>query len=103
MVRRLARDLDIPGHIAGVPTVRDAHGLVLSSRNIYFSAEERRIAANLARVLRSIATALARDPTVIAREIARGLADNRDNPSTLGRGHLVAAQPRHAHSSRCES
>jgi pantoate--beta-alanine ligase len=74
VVRRLVRDLDIPVHIAGVPTERDADGLALSSRNIYFSAEERRIAANLARVLRTISMALARDPSAIAREIALGSA-----------------------------
>jgi pantoate--beta-alanine ligase len=74
VVRRLVRDLDIPVRVASVPTVRDADGLALSSRNIYLSAEERRIAGNLARVLRTIAMALARDPTAIAREIARGSA-----------------------------
>jgi pantoate--beta-alanine ligase len=73
-VRRLARDLDIPVRIACVPTVREADGLALSSRNVYLSAEERRIAPNLARVLRSISAALAQDPTAIAREIARGSA-----------------------------
>ena len=73
-VRRLARDLDIPVRIAGVPTVREADGLALSSRNVYLSAEECRIAPNLARVLRSIAAALAEDPTAIAREIAQGSA-----------------------------
>ena len=57
VVRRLARDLDIPVRIAGVPTVREADGLALSSRNVYLSAEERRVAPVLARVLRSIAAA----------------------------------------------
>ena len=72
VVRRLARDLDIPVHIAGVPTVREPDGLALSSRNVYLSAEERRIAPNLARVLRSIAAVLAQDPNAVAREIAHG-------------------------------
>jgi pantoate--beta-alanine ligase len=74
VVRRLARDLDIPVRIAGVPTVREADGLALSSRNVYLSAQERRIAPDLARVLRSIAAALTQDPTAVAREIARGSA-----------------------------
>jgi pantoate--beta-alanine ligase len=74
VVRRLARDLDIPVRIAGVPTVREVDGLALSSRNLYLSAQERRIAPDLARVLRSIAAALTQDPTVVAREIARGSA-----------------------------
>jgi pantoate--beta-alanine ligase len=74
VVRRLARDLDIPVRIACVPTEREPDGLALSSRNVYLSAEERRIAPNLARVLRSIAAALTQDPTTVAREIAHGSA-----------------------------
>ena len=78
VVRRLARDLDLPVRIAGVPTVREPDGLALSSRNVYLSAEERRIAPNLARVLRSVATALAIQPGDVARELARGVRELRE-------------------------
>lgn len=77
-VRRLVRDLDIPVHIAGIPTVREADGLALSSRNAYLSVEERRIAPNLVRVLRSVASAVAQQPGAVVEELARGLRELRD-------------------------
>lgn len=83
VVRRLARDLDIPVRIAGVPTVREADGLALSSRNVHLSAEERRIAPDLARVLLNIAAALAQDPAAVAREIEKGSAALRQAGFTV--------------------
>jgi pantoate--beta-alanine ligase len=55
VVRRLVRDLRLPTEIVGLPTVREADGLALSSRNAYLSDEERRLATTIARVMREAA------------------------------------------------
>ncbi|WP_270936453.1 pantoate--beta-alanine ligase [Falsiroseomonas oryzae] len=55
VVRRAARDLDIPVRILPVPTMREADGLALSSRNRFLSAEERAKAPLLYAALRRAA------------------------------------------------
>ncbi|WP_294570394.1 pantoate--beta-alanine ligase [uncultured Arthrobacter sp.] len=51
LVKRMVRDLNFPVDIVGVPTVRDADGLALSSRNRFLSAAEREAALVLQRAL----------------------------------------------------
>jgi pantoate--beta-alanine ligase len=73
VIRRVARDLDIPVAIEGVPTVRDSDGLALSSRNVYLTAEQRALAPTLYRTLQEMARRLEAGEAVAAVS-ADGLA-----------------------------
>ncbi|MER9618863.1 pantoate--beta-alanine ligase [Mesorhizobium sp. M0207] len=65
LVRRMARDLDIPITIVPCPTVREADGLALSSRNVRLSPAERTVAPELPSVLLETAERLARGSPVL--------------------------------------
>ena len=73
-IRRLAADLDLPVTIAGVPTVREADGLALSSRNAALTAAQRRIAPALAGVLAATGRRLADASESGADAVARARA-----------------------------
>ena len=77
VVTRMARDLDLPVKIVGVPTVREQDGLALSSRNAYLSASERAAAPTLHQVLEECARRIAH----ISRE------DGRQRPDVAREEH----------------
>jgi pantoate--beta-alanine ligase len=72
IIKRMADDLALPVRIVSVPTVRDADGLALSSRNVYLSKEERRAAVIIPRALdeaeRLVAQGLS-DPQVLEAKL----------------------------------
>jgi pantoate--beta-alanine ligase len=92
VIRRLVRDLNVPVQIRVVPTVRDADGLALSSRNVRLSPEERDRALGLPRALASAATAP--DPVAAARASLNGLEPEYVEVLNLGDATVLAAAVR---------
>ena len=70
VIRRMAKDLDLPVEIVGAPTVREQDGLARSSRNAYLSEDERVLAGRLNVVLADMARALADGSEALAAERA---------------------------------
>jgi pantoate--beta-alanine ligase len=74
IIRRMVRDLNLPVEIAEAPTVREADGLAMSSRNALLTPGERRQATCLRRALdraESLHRAGERDADLLAREMKK--------------------------------
>ncbi|UNZ17961.1 pantoate--beta-alanine ligase [Streptomyces sp. 891-h] len=77
LVRRMVRDLNFPVEIVAVPTVREADGLALSSRNRYLGDAERTSSLALSRALRAGEEAVPRGPGAVlgaARQVLEAAA-----------------------------
>ena len=73
VVRRMARDLDIPIDIEAVPTMREADGLAMSSRNRFLNVAERTTAPMLYQIIKDVARKIAADAP-ITQVLAEGEA-----------------------------
>ena len=82
IVRRMAADLSFPVEVVGCPIVREPDGLAMSSRNVYLTPEERKVAPVLQRALRLGAAAI-RTGTTDADEV-RTLMRSEVQAATLG-------------------
>ncbi|MDT3253821.1 pantoate--beta-alanine ligase [Serratia sp. root2] len=58
LIRKMVADMGYDIDIVGVPTVRAKDGLALSSRNGYLTAEERKIAPQLSKIMNALAEQL---------------------------------------------
>jgi pantoate--beta-alanine ligase len=78
LIRRMVHDLDFPVEVVGWPTVREADGLALSSRNMYLSERDRIVALSLNQALQAGAAAGRGGPRAVLDAAGRLLAAEPD-------------------------
>jgi pantoate--beta-alanine ligase len=101
ILRRMVRDLNFPVRIVGHPTVREADGLALSSRNVYLTAEERLQAPFIQQALCDAERELRRSSisrqaleSLIRRRIERGSLAKVDYVAVVDPETLQAKEPK---------
>jgi pantoate--beta-alanine ligase len=105
IIRRMVEDLAQPVRVVPVPTVRDADGLALSSRNVYLSKEERAAAVIIPKALAEAARlyGLGADDPAALEEALRAFIEKEPlatvevaaarHPETLQRLTKLQGQP----------
>lgn len=93
MVKKMVKDLDHPVTISVVPTMREADGLAMSSRNVYLNAEQRKNAVVLSKALQRARTRIEegiRDPQRIIAEMKELIAAG--SPTAIDYVEIVDAE-----------
>lgn len=76
VIRRMVRDLDQPVRVIGSPTIREADGLAMSSRNIRLTAEDRAAAPVLNQALTAAEAIAGRSVETLRADITDSIAKN---------------------------
>lgn len=93
IIKRMTMDLGLPINVIGAPTVREADGLAMSSRNQYLSVDERKKAGGFAAALHKAANAI-KDGASIEASLHTAL----EEISAAGLGPIDYVRVRDAHS-----
>jgi pantoate--beta-alanine ligase len=95
VIRRMARDLNLPVDVVVVPTIREADGLALSSRNTYLGEDARRRALGLSQGLLAAKAAFEAGERQVAKlmDLARGPLSGVDSIQYLELVDVQALEP----------
>lgn len=84
VIERMVADLNVPVTVVACPTLREADGLALSSRNVYLTPEERAQAPALYHALELAEELFAARPEITADELQRAVEDQLRSQAPLG-------------------